>query len=136
MTPAGGVRRILAVFIDFFVFFALWLALGVFIAVGSIYYALAVFFLVDVALTSLFGVSAGRFLSGIRVARIDGGRPGPWRALVRTALVFATGWAGLLWVSLSLWWDRDGGMSSRLWWDAAAGTRLVSARQHTQPPRL
>ena len=134
MTPAGGVRRILAVFIDFLVFFALWLALGIFIAMGSLYYALAVFFVADVVLTAFLGVSAGRFLLGIRVAQLDGGRPGPWRAVVRTALVIATGWAGLLWLSLSLWYDREREMSSRLWWDGAAGTRLVSGRLRSKPP--
>ena len=128
MTPAGGVRRILAIFIDFLVFFALWYALGIFICAVSFYYALAAFLLVDVALTSFLGVSVGRLLTGIRVARLDGGRPGPWRALLRTMLVFVTGWAGLLVVTIILWLDRDSEMLRRLWWDAAAGTHLISAR--------
>jgi uncharacterized RDD family membrane protein YckC len=129
MKPAGGVRRIFAVVIDFSVFYALWFAVGLFIAAGSIYYALAAFFLIDVVLTAFFGVTAGRALTGIRVARIDGGQPGLGSAVIRTALVFTTGWAGLMWVTLSLWWSREEGsdqpMPERLWWDAAGRTAVV-----------
>lgn len=131
MTPAGGVRRILAVFIDVFAYSAIW-GFGNAVAHGSpVPYGVAAAFVLDVALTA-YGVSAGRWLTGIRVARIEGGRPGLWRALGRTALVFATGWLGLVWLSLLLWWRREEGsdrpMPARLWWDAAAGTQLVTAR--------
>jgi uncharacterized RDD family membrane protein YckC len=129
MTPAGGVRRILAVFIDFLVFFALWITIGAFFSIGSFYYALGVLFLLDAALTALWGATPGRWLTGIRVARINGLKPGIRAALIRTAIVFLTGWAGLILVSLMLGvrkeTESDRAMPSRMWWDAAAGTRIV-----------
>lgn len=123
-----GVRRILAVFIDLVVFVVLWIALGALLGAPSFFYALVIFFVADIGLTAYRGVTAGRLITGVRVARLDGTQPGLASAVIRTALILATGWAGLLWVSLVLWWDRERGMSARLWWDAAAGTRLVSSQ--------
>lgn len=126
--PAGGVRRILAVFIDVFAYSVVWASTNALAHGGSVPYGLAAVFVLDVALTS-FGVSAGRWITGIRVAAVEGGRPGLRRSLIRTALAFATGWVGLGWVSLLLWWRREEGsdrpMPDRLWWDSAAGTQVV-----------
>lgn len=128
---ASGVRRILAVFIDFFVFFAAWAVVGALITAGSFYYALGVFLIVDVALTAFLGASVGRWITGIRVVRVTGGRPGLGRALLRTTVVLVSGWAGLLLLSWLLWLrrllDSDRPIPDRMWWDAAAGTHLVRA---------
>jgi RDD family len=131
MTQASGVRRILAVFVDAFVFFAIWGAVGLIARTGTIFYALGIFFVLDTLLTSFFGVSAGRQLAGIRVARSTGGRPGIVPALIRTALVFLTGWVGLLvisvWLAVLRMFESDRPIPSRMWWDAAAGTQMVRA---------
>jgi RDD family len=50
-------------------------------------------------LTTLFGLTFGKRLLGLRVVRLDGGPVGPLWALVRTAL--------LLVVVPALLWDRD-----------------------------
>jgi uncharacterized RDD family membrane protein YckC len=67
-------------------------------------------------LTAFLGASAGQFLRGLRVVRLDGGPAGIGRAAVRTAL--------LLLLIPALIWDRDG----RGLHDKAAGTVLVHAR--------
>lgn len=131
--PAGAtnVRRLLAVFIDFFVFFAAWIASGALFAVGSVYYALGFLFVLDVALTAFLGVSLGRWLTGIRVVRADGRQPGLVPALLRTAIVFLTGWAGLFVFMVTEWFAHigvEGTVPRRMWWDAAAGTRLVASK--------
>lgn len=48
---------------------------------------LAVFFVQKSLLTALVGGSFGQILARVAVARLDGGRLGWWRAVVRTALV-------------------------------------------------
>jgi uncharacterized RDD family membrane protein YckC len=131
MSGASGVRRSLAVFIDFFAYSLVWGAIGVFARDSSLYFGLAGIFLLDVVLTAVFGASVGRWVTGIRVARADGSRPGFVPTLIRTALTFSTGWAGLLFVTLILSVSNDESsdrvMPARLWWDAAAGTELVRA---------
>ncbi len=126
-------RRVLAVFIDFLVVYAAWAVFGALIRVGSFYYALGFFFVLDVGLTAFLGLSLGRWITGIRVARVDGGRPGLLSALIRTALVFLTWWAGLLVFLVTAVLARLGFedlFPSRMWWDAAARTRLVPARAY------
>jgi len=128
---ASAMRRMLAVIIDFFAVYAAWGVLGAVIAVGSFYYALGLFFLLDVGLTAFRGVSLGRWLTGIRVVKVDGGQPGVGAALLRTTIVFLTGWGGILMfiVSAALArWGFEDLFPSRMWWDAAARTRLVSTR--------
>ncbi len=130
---ASFTRRALAVFIDVFVVYAMWAVSGALIRVGSFYYALGFFFVLDVCLTAFLGVSLGRWITRIRVARPDGSRPGPVAALIRTAIVFLTGWVGLLVflvTTLLGHWGFEGLTPTRMWWDAAAGTRLVSARAY------
>lgn len=125
MTSPSALRRSLAVFIDTFVFFGVWAAIGIVSSTGSLFYALAVFFLLDATLTAYFGISLGRLAVGIQVARAGGERPGLPAALLRTLLVFLTGWIGMWLYLLTL---RAEVSVSRMWWDAAAGTHLVSAR--------
>lgn len=123
---ATRARRAIAVFVDTIVFFALWTAIGFIATDGPLLYTAGVYFVVDVVLTAVLGVSVGRLVTGIRVARQDGSRPGLVPALIRTALVFVSGWAGLFAFS---WFARLGvGNLSRLWWDRAAGTQLVMSR--------
>lgn len=64
-------------------------------------------------LTAFGGASAGQRLRRLRVARLDGTRIGPGRALVRTVL--------LCLLVPALIWDRDG----RGLHDKATGTVLV-----------
>ena len=130
MTSAGGLRRSLAVFVDFLVFFAIWIAIGLVAPTGSVFYTLALFLVVDVVLTAFFGLSPGRFAAGIRVVRATaGGPPGLLAALIRTGLVVISGWLGLFLYLLSLrYLDRS---PQRMWWDAAARTRLVLAARAT-----
>ncbi len=128
---ATAMRRMLAVFIDFFVIYGAWGAFGPLSRVFSFYYALGFFFVLDVCLTAFRGVSLGRWLTGIRVVKLNGGEPGLGAALLRTAIVFLTGWVGLLIflvTALLARWGFEGLFPSRMWWDAAAGTRLVSAK--------
>jgi uncharacterized RDD family membrane protein YckC len=134
--PATNVRRALAVFIDFFVLFIAWIAFGIVFASGSLYYALGLLFIVDVALTTSHGLSVGRWLAGIRVARLDGGNPGIGAVLLRTVLVFLTGWVGLFVFMVTEWFGHlgvEGAVPRRMWWDAAAGTRLVSSKAAAAP---
>ncbi len=112
-------RRGLATFIDFGVFYAIWAVFGIFVATAPLYFALRLFLFIDLVLTAPWGLSLGRFLTGIRVLRTDGRRPGLPRALLRIALVLLTGWIGLF---VFLFISPD-----RMWWDAAAG-RFVMAR--------
>jgi uncharacterized RDD family membrane protein YckC len=76
----------------------------------------AVFAVEVLVLTTFLGASAGQFLRGLRVIRLDGRPPGPWRALVRTVL--------LLLLIPAVIWDRDG----RGLHDKVAGTLLVRVR--------
>ena len=85
-TRAIGVRRILAVFIDACLFLAVWAAVGASGVDGSVLYSLAGFLALDIALTAYRGVSIGRLITGIKVARIGGGAPGLGRAALRTGL--------------------------------------------------
>ena len=93
---------------------------------GSLYYALGLFLLIDIALTAFLGLSPGRFAARIRVVRdVDGGPPGLWAALLRTVIVVLTGWIGLFVYLLQRRYVD--GSAPRMWWDAAARTRLTSS---------
>ena len=123
---ADGLRRAVAVFVDFLVFFAIWMAAGLVAPTGSLYYALGLFVLIDIVLTAFLGLSPGRFAARIRVVRdVDGGPPGLWAALLRTVIVVLTGWIGLFVYLLQR--RYVGGSALRMWWDAAARTRLTSS---------
>lgn len=134
MQPAPMLRRVLAVVVDFFVVYAVWAAVGIFVAArdhpeyssaGILLYLVAI----DLPLTTFFGLSVGRAVAGIRVLRVsDGHAPGLARAGLRIAIVTLTGVVGLLYWSLALSLNHyfDIGLGRfRLWWDAAAGTALV-----------
>ena len=136
MRPASMLRRVLAVVVDFFVLYGVWAALGI-SGAGRNYpdwsglgIILLFFVLIDLPLTALFGLSAGRAVAGIRVLRVADGRPPGWvRAALRIALVIVTSPVGLLyWTAETEWLHIFGGKTShhpRFWWDAAAGTALV-----------
>jgi uncharacterized RDD family membrane protein YckC len=123
MEPGSNVRRIFAVFVDFFVFFGIWVASGFLPVTAPGLWALGFLFVLDVLLTAFFGASLGRWIANIRVVRADGGRPGLVAALIRTGVVFLTGWAGLL-----VFAKLGVRVPPRVWWDAAAGTRVVAGR--------
>jgi uncharacterized RDD family membrane protein YckC len=75
-----------------------------------------VFALEVLVLTTFLGASAGQFLRGLRVVRLDGRPPGLLRSVVRTVL--------LLLLVPALIWDQDG----RGLHDKVAGTVLVRVR--------
>ena len=75
-----------------------------------------VFALEVLVLTTFLGASAGQFLRGLRVVRLDGRPPGLLRSVLRTAL--------LLLLIPAVIWDRDG----RGLHDKVAGTLLVRVR--------
>jgi RDD family len=75
-----------------------------------------VFGLEVLVLTTFLGASAGQFLRGLRVVRLDGRPPGLLRSVLRTLL--------LLLLIPAVIWDRDG----RGLHDRAAGTMLVQVR--------
>lgn len=132
VVDAGGVRRIVAVFIDWLVFFAIWAIVGTVVQVDSIFISLGLFVVLDILMTGFIGRSAGRFATDIRVVRLDGSPPGIVRALVRTMLVLFTGLVGFFVYTLSA---RYGASTPRMWWDAAAGTQLASTGSGTGAPR-
>jgi uncharacterized RDD family membrane protein YckC len=79
-------------------------------------WATPVFALEVLVLTTFLGASAGQFLRGLRVVRLDGRPPGLARSVLRTLL--------LLLLVPALIWDRDGrGLHDKL-----AGTLLVRVR--------
>lgn len=75
-----------------------------------------VFGLEVLVLSAFLGASAGQFVRGLRIVRLDGSAAGLPRAALRTAL--------LLLLVPALVWDRDG----RGLHDRAAGTVLVHLR--------
>jgi uncharacterized RDD family membrane protein YckC len=75
-----------------------------------------IFALEVLVLTTFLGASAGQFLVGLRVVRLDGRPPGLLRSLLRTVL--------LVLLIPVLIWDRDG----RGLHDKVAGTLLVRVR--------
>jgi hypothetical protein len=124
MQPATALRRIFAVFIDFWVLGALWIGVGVVSRNGL---GIVLFLMIDLLLTAFTGQSIGRLATRIRVVRMDGGgAPGIPRALARIAIVITTGWVFPLATSRGLHVGY-GGLPRRFWWDAAAGTILVAA---------
>jgi uncharacterized RDD family membrane protein YckC len=75
-----------------------------------------VFALEVLVLTTFLGASAGQFLRGLRVVRVDGRPPGLLRSSLRTLLLLA--------LVPAVIWDRDG----RGLHDKVAGTMLVRGR--------
>jgi hypothetical protein len=84
---SGWGRRIAALFIDWFLCSAIVIA---FIRPphGTVeYWTLALFAAQDIIFTALTGLTVGKLLMRIRVARLDGKLIGPLWALVRTVLM-------------------------------------------------
>jgi hypothetical protein len=122
---ASSTRRALAVFVDFCVYFTLWGVLGSALPVGASLYVPIVLVAMDVIATAYGGFSPGRLLTGIRVGRVtDDLPPGLRAALLRTALVVATGWLGMLVFLIKLEGRAE---PPRMWWDTAARTRMSRA---------
>src|SRR5579859_236826 len=132
-STASSPRRAVAVFTDFMVYFALWIAVGLFAPTNSFFYMIGLLLLSDVLGTAYLGLTPGRLLTGIRVVRqVDNRPPGLRRALVRMGVVLVSGWLGLLLFGASV---RTGREPQRMWWDVAAGTALVNARHRDQQLR-
>lgn len=88
---AGWPRRIIALFVDWFV--AL-LTVSAFTGAPlwgggdtNPWWNLLAFFVEVSVLTGLLGYSIGQRLTGVRIVRFDGGRLDPLRAALRTALI-------------------------------------------------
>ena len=81
---SGLGRRVGALFIDWFA--CMLISLAVF---RSQYWTLPIFAVVTYVLTALTGLTLGKRLTGIRVARLDGRPVGFGWALVRTLLLLA-----------------------------------------------
>ncbi len=85
---AGTGRRLAALFIDWLLCMAIAVALARPRPGDAGYWTLAVFAAQDAVLTALTGLTVGKRLLGIRVARLDGSVVGAW-ALLRTLLLLA-----------------------------------------------
>ena len=90
LQPAGWPRRIIALFIDWFVALLTVSAIAgtpVWESSTSSWWNLAAFFVEVSILTGLLGYSIGHRIAGVRVVRVDGGQLDPLRAAARTALI-------------------------------------------------
>lgn len=104
---AGVPRRIAALFLDYF------MALGASLLFDRHQLAILACFVVLTGLgIALLGGSLGHLLLGMRVTRLDGGAPGPWRPFLRQLL--------LVIVLPAIVWDTD----RRGGHDIAAGLAL------------
>lgn len=107
----GAVRRALAVFADFIVYFGVFAAVGISVSATGTSSSLGPWVVpallaLHVVLTALYGTSPGRLIAGVRVIRPDGEAPG--LALFAEAV-------------------GHGSTPRRMWWDVAAGTIVVRA---------
>lgn len=88
---AGWPRRVIALFVDWFVALLTVSAItGTPIWGGgdsNPWWNLLTFFVEVSVLTALLGYSIGQRLTGVRIARLDGGPVDPLRAVLRTALI-------------------------------------------------
>ena len=87
---AGWPRRIIALFIDWFVALLTVSAIAgtpVWESSSSSWWNLLAFFVEVSILTGLLGYSIGQRLTGVKIVRLDGGQLDPLRAAARTALI-------------------------------------------------
>lgn len=105
-------RRIAALLIDFALCFVIYVAFFF----GSDWASLILFASEQILLIWTIGGGFGHIVIGLRVIRLDGGRAGIWRPVVRTAL--------LCLLLPALVWDSD----QRGLHDVFAGTVLVRTR--------
>ncbi|MDN5854314.1 MAG: RDD family protein [Actinomycetia bacterium] len=88
--PAGWPRRIIALFIDWFVALLTVSAIAgtpIWQGEANPFWPLLAFFVEVSILTGLLGYSIGHRLTGVRIVRVDGGPLDPLRATLRTALI-------------------------------------------------
>ncbi|HLR83552.1 MAG TPA: RDD family protein [Nocardioidaceae bacterium] len=88
--PAGWPRRIIALFIDWFVALLTVSAVAgtpIWESDSNPWWPLLAFFVEVSILTGLLGYTIGHRLTGVRVVRVDGGPLDPLRAMLRTALI-------------------------------------------------
>lgn len=97
-------------------------------------YVVPTILVADFLLTSLLGVTPGRFVMGIRVLRPDGRPPGLMAGAIRTALVVTTGLVGVYMFSMRVT-DEDAAQY-RLWWDTIVGTQVVRVGRVKERPKL
>lgn len=87
---AGWPRRIIALFVDWFVALLTVSAIAgtpIWEGDANPFWPLLAFFVEVSILTGLLGYSIGHRLTGVRIVRVDGGPLDPLRALLRTALI-------------------------------------------------
>ena len=88
--PAGWPRRIIALFIDWFVALLTVSAIAgtpIWEGDANPFWPLLAFFVEVSILTGLLGYSIGHRVTGVRVVRVDGDPLDPLRAALRTALI-------------------------------------------------
>ncbi|MGH3357554.1 MAG: RDD family protein [Nocardioidaceae bacterium] len=90
---AGWPRRIIALFVDWFVALLTVSAITGAPIWGGVdanpWWNLLAFFVEVSVLTALLGYSIGQRLTGVKIARMGGGQVDPLRAMLRTALICA-----------------------------------------------
>ena len=87
---AGWPRRIIALFIDWFVALMTVSAIAgtpIWEGDSNPFWPLLTFFVEVSILTGLLGYSIGHRLTGVKIVRVDGGPLDPLRAALRTALI-------------------------------------------------
>ncbi len=103
-------RRLVAIFVD-------W-AMASIISAGFFKFdstaTLVIYAVIQVLLVGTLGYSVGHKVLGLAVVRVDGGRVGLWRALIRTTLI-------VLVIPAFIWDVRDG----RGLQDKAVGTAII-----------
>jgi uncharacterized RDD family membrane protein YckC len=103
-------RRLIAIFID-------W-AMASVISAGFFKWdstsTLAIYAIMQILLVGTLGYSIGHRIMKLAVVRLDGGRVGLWRAIIRTSLI-------VLVIPAFIWDTRDG----RGLQDKAVGTAII-----------
>ncbi|UYM05455.1 RDD family protein [Solicola gregarius] len=90
LQAAGWPRRIIALFIDWFVALLTVSAIAgtpIWESNTSSWWNLLAFFVEVSVLTGLLGYSIGQRIAGVKIVRVDGAQLDPLRAAVRTALI-------------------------------------------------
>jgi uncharacterized RDD family membrane protein YckC len=139
--PAGMTWRLLAWFLDFFVFGILWFAVNTLVGVGLLGGIAVYLVLVAIPLTAIRGQTVGQMAMGLNVVDMNGhSPPGPLRAAAHVLLSLVLAPFEAMWFVLMVWirtlfMDRaEAGaeglraMPQRLLHDRLAATAVVGVR--------
>lgn len=139
--PAGTTWRLLAWFLDFFVFGVLWFAVNTLVGLGLLGGVAAYLVVVAIPLTALRGQTVGQMAMGLTVVDMKGhSPPGPLRAAAHVLLSLLLAPFEAMWFVLMVWLRTpfmgraEAGaaairaMPQRLLHDRLAGTAVVRLR--------